>query len=195
MILLLFFKMSFASRSYCLYCRAVAIAPNSKWFATTSISGRCAVTYFERMLVAHYSKLNITHTHENVYKHLAQARPGYNFSFKCHREANTIFPVNGVAFHPDGGFATCGNDNAVMFWDEGSRQRLANKPLPVQLLSGPPGLGGLVDCQFSRSGARIAVAAAYDWSRGPEAYYPESAVFVATVPSYAVRLRPRTTRR
>lgn len=55
-------------------------------------------------------------------------QPG-RFAFKCHRartpEEDVVYPVNALAFHPGGTFATGGSDGFVGLWDRHRKKRIA----------------------------------------------------------------------
>jgi len=138
--------------------RAIEVAPNGTWFGVTSIEGRCAVVHFD----------------ESV-------RESADFSFKCHRQGDDVYPVNDISFHPNGTFLTVGNDNCLPIWDKESRSRLRHSSLPA----GP----GTVRGRFSPNGEMMAIALAYDWSQGPSKY-DRSPGHVVIAPSGNIERRP-----
>jgi mRNA export factor len=139
--------------------RALDVATNLTWFAVTSVEGRCSVVHFE-----------------------TDASSG-DFTFKCHRVRGTdIYPVNDVHFHPTtGAFATVGNDGVYNFWDKESRNRLKSHDIPLTK--------GLIRGRFNHDGSLFAVAASYDWSRGPANYSAEASVYVHVTTQQEVTLR------
>jgi len=85
------------------------------------------------------------------------------FAFKCHRQDSTAYPVNAVAFHHSGTFATAGGDGVVCFWDKDIKQRL----------KGFPSINKPITCaNFNAAGNLFAYASSYDWSKGSSFYAP-----------------------
>lgn len=117
--------------------RSVAAFPDKSGFAVGSIEGRCG----------------IMHVDKNDEKK--------NFAFKCHRDGNDVYPVNGINFHPTGTFATCGGDGTFNFWDKDIKQRLKSfqkMPLPISV------------GKFNSRGDIFAYSASYDWGKGASGY-------------------------
>ena len=79
-------------------CRTVKYFPDGNGIALGSTEGRVAVEFLEELgLPAKMKK----------------------YAFKCHRQGDTVYPVNCIAFHPIyGTFATGGCDGTVgtCFW-------------------------------------------------------------------------------
>ncbi|KAI9142924.1 WD40-repeat-containing domain protein [Paraphysoderma sedebokerense] len=127
--------------------RTVSCFPNGTGFAVGSIEGRVAIQYVE------------------------DKDAGSNFSFKCHRQGNDVYPINSISFHPiHGTFATCGGDGHFNFWDKDSKQRL-KQYAPATAGSGPTAAQTSIpiSCSaFNRNGNIFAYAVSYDWSRGHE---------------------------
>jgi cell cycle arrest protein BUB3 len=73
-------------------------------YATASIEGRVAIDYF------------------------SAEQQDRKYAFKCHRATidgvHTVWPVNCIAFHPIGTFATGGCDGYVNVWDGQNKKRL-----------------------------------------------------------------------
>jgi mRNA export factor len=101
--------------------RTIACFPDGSGFAVGSIEGRCAVMHVEEK-----DKKN-------------------DFAFKCHRDGNDIYPVNSIAFHPYGTFATAGGDGTYCFWDKDARQKLKAFSKVYVLF---PGFSGNVEVLF-----------------------------------------------
>jgi mRNA export factor len=81
--------------------RCVSCFPDQTGFAVGGIEGRVGVQYVQKIP-------NKDH-----------------FAFKCHRQDNNVFSVNGLAFNNTyGTFATVGSDGVVNFWDKGMYERL-----------------------------------------------------------------------
>lgn len=59
-----------------------------------------------------------------------QAQQEQKYAFKCHRRGDAVFPVNAMAFHPRGTFASGGCDGVVSVWDGGNKKRLWQSPAP-----------------------------------------------------------------
>ena len=59
-----------------------------------------------------------------------QAQQEQKYAFKCHRRGDAVFPVNAMAFHPRGTFASGGCDGVVSVWDGGNKKRLWQTPAP-----------------------------------------------------------------
>jgi len=122
--------------------RCIAAFPDMTGFCLGSIEGRVAV------------------------HHVNDRDATKNFAFKCHREANDIYAVNSLTFHPTyGTFATTGSDGTFNFWDKDSRQRLkaftkCSAPIPCG--------------SFNKEGSIFAYAVSYDWSKGSEHYNPRT---------------------
>lgn len=83
--------------------RCVELCPDNTGFIIGSIEGRVGVEY------------------------ISQEKKGY--SFKCHRQTvdgkTYIFPVNSIAFHPYGTFATGGCDGVICVWDGIKKKRIS----------------------------------------------------------------------
>jgi cell cycle arrest protein BUB3 len=73
--------------------RTVRFFPDGNGIALGSVEGRCAVEFFEELGLPAKMK---------------------RYAFKCHRQGDTVYPVNCIAFHPRyGTFASGGCDGAV----------------------------------------------------------------------------------
>jgi cell cycle arrest protein BUB3 len=73
--------------------RTVRFFPDGNGIALGSVEGRCAVEFFEELGLPAKMK---------------------RYAFKCHRQGETVYPVNCIAFHPRyGTFASGGCDGAV----------------------------------------------------------------------------------
>lgn len=98
-------------------------------------------------------------------QHIREENKASNFSFKCHRkesanrtEPSQIYSVNSLAFHPtQGTFVTAGSDGTMSSWDKDNKVRLK----AFESKGGP-----ITATTFNRTGAILAYAVSYDWSRG-----------------------------
>ena len=73
-------------------------------------------------------------------QHVDDAHATKNFTFKCHRDGNDVYPVNSMAFHPQyGTFCSAGSDGTFNFW---VCLQIAVRPLlQIEVLfEGPAGL-------------------------------------------------------
>ncbi|KAL9685384.1 hypothetical protein QQ045_022834 [Rhodiola kirilowii] len=142
--------------------RCVAAFPDQKGFLVGSLEGRVGV------------------------HHLDDAQQNKNFTFKCHRDGNSIYGINSLNFHPvHHTFATAGSDGVVTFWDKDSKQRLkalerCQAPIPCSA--------------FNNDGSIIAYSVCYDWSRGAEKHNPATAkthIFLHMPHEQEVKARPK----
>jgi len=109
-----------------------------------------------------------------------------NFSFKCHRENNSvdIYAVHDISFHPVfGTFATAGANGNFAFWDKDAKQRLKNfgnadQPVPC--------------AGFNDDGTLFGYAVSYDWSKGQENYDPSKGhhILIHSVEEQEVKNKP-----
>ena len=126
-------------------CKCVATWPNTKGYAVGSIEGRVAI------------------------QHIQSVPRKDNFAFKCHRINNNsrrtseVYPVTGLAFHPNGAFATVGSDGGYSFWDKDSRHRLKK----FQSIKTP-----ITCCAFNANGSLFAYGVGYDWNKGASGHNP-----------------------
>jgi cell cycle arrest protein BUB3 len=111
--------------------RCVRMNPGAKSFVCGSIEGRCAIEYVDSMSA------------ENMNK---------GYSFKCHRRGDVMYPVNALAYHPSGMFASGGSDGTVKVWDGDHRK---------QRLSLPPFEHPIAALAFNNVGSLLAVAASH----------------------------------
>jgi mRNA export factor len=130
--------------------RCVAAFPDASGFAIGSVEGRVGIHYVD------------------------DSNAAKNFAFKCHRDVQkatnhgrygqakteppaTIYPVNAIAFHRIGTFATCGSDGVFNFWDKDKKQRLKQFAKNTDSIS----------CgSFNVMGDVFAYAVSYDWCKG-----------------------------
>lgn len=119
-------------------CKTIKAFPDQKGYAMGTIEGRVQICYLD-------SKMT-----------------GSNFAFKCHRQENSVFAVNDIAFHGGfGTFATSGMDGNNIIWDKENRTRVKN----FKKMNHP------ITCStFSKDGNVFAYATGYDWSQGPQGY-------------------------
>ena len=122
--------------------RCVSAFPDNTGFAVGSIEGRVAIHYLQKV-------------------------PGKeSFAFKCHRQENSVYAVNAIAFHePFGTFATVGSDGVVNFWDKDNKQRLKGFP-PIQR--------SITCAAFNTHGNLFAYSSSYDWSKGASFHQPQT---------------------
>ena len=140
--------------------RTIKCFPDQSGFALGSIEGRVAIQY--------------------VQDHQASK----NFAFKCHRDNgnNDIYPVNSIAFHKYGTFATAGSDGTFHFWDKDSKQRL--KQFPKQSAS-------ISACCFNAPGDMFAYAVSYDWCKGSEHANPTNKIRLHDTKDNEIQKRPK----
>eukprot|EP00171_Calliarthron_tuberculosum_P010947 IDg10947t1 len=120
--------------------RCLATFPDSMGYAVGSIEGRVSID------------------------HIQEQDRKSDFAFKCHRESDTIYPVNSIAFHEEfGTFATAGSDGGFNFWDKDNKHRLKQ----FSRLNQPITAGA-----FSHDGSIYAYAVGYDWSKGAAHHNP-----------------------
>lgn len=116
----------------------VACMPGDVGFVTSSIEGRLAVDYFNPSPEVQANK----------------------YAFKSHRQDDTIYPINALAFNPiHNTFATGGSDKTVNLWDPNAKKRIKSYSKfknSVQSIA------------FSDDGDQMAVA----YSKGPEEAEP-----------------------
>merc|ERR1711933_226036 len=132
--------------------RAVKISYCMRYFASSSVEGRVAIEYFDPV--------------ENN-----NAR----YAFKCHRVkeasgAETMHPVNSIAFHPGyDTFATGGSDGGVCVWDGAAKKRRWRLD---------PFSTGVSSLDFSHDGGTMAIGVSYTWDQGENASAPAPQVIV-----------------
>lgn len=137
--------------------RNVRIFHDEKFFAVSSIEGRCAIRC-------------VNEADDKAVDPTGKSK--FSFAFKCHRDEKYIYSVNSVDCSPVNKyysvFATCGSDGTFTFWDKDKRQRIKeynrNNKLPI------------VDCKYNGAGDLFAYAHSYDWSRGAENYDQQNMV-------------------
>jgi mRNA export factor len=135
--------------------RCVSCFPDSTGFAVGSIEGRVGIHY--RQKVAGKD----------------------SFAFKCHRQDQSVFSVNAIAFNNQfGTFATVGSDGVVNFWDKDNKQRLKGfnpiaRPIPC--------------AQFNAQGNLFAYGSSYDWSKGSTNVQQGNEIFIHCVVEEEVR--------
>ena len=71
--------------------------------------------------------------------------------------------MTGLAFHPNGAFATVGSDGGYSFWDKDSRHRLKK----FQSIKTP-----ITCCAFNANGSLFAYGVGYDWHKGASGHNP-----------------------
>lgn len=141
--------------------RCIKLFPDETGFATASIEGRVAIDYFN------------------------PDEQDRKYAFKCHRApidgVHTVWPVNCIAFHPIGTFATGGCDGFVNIWDGQNKKRIC------QLHKYPTSIASL---DFSSDGEHLAIASSYTYEEG-EKDHPLDQVFVRQVTETEVKPKAR----
>ncbi|ELR24656.1 WD domain, Gbeta repeat-containing protein [Acanthamoeba castellanii str. Neff] len=141
--------------------RCVKLFPDDTGYATASIEGRVAIDYF------------------------SAEQQDRKYAFKCHRATidgvHTVWPVNCIAFHPIGTFATGGCDGYVNVWDGQNKKRLC------QFHKYPTSIASL---DFSSDGQYLAIASSYTFEEG-ERDHPLDQVFVRQVAEAEVKPKAR----
>jgi cell cycle arrest protein BUB3 len=132
--------------------RAVKVSYDMKYYASSSVEGRVAIEYFDQQ--------------ENLQK---------RYAFKCHRVkeasgAETVLPVNTLAFHPGyDTFATGGSDGGVCIWDGTAKKRTWRlNPFETSVSS----------LDFSSDGGTMAIGMSYTHDQGEKANVPGPQVVV-----------------
>eukprot|EP00898_Chlorokybus_atmophyticus_P000287 jgi/Chlat1/1259/Chrsp115S00762 len=143
--------------------RSIRCYPDNTGYALASVEGRVAMEYFD----------------------LGEAVQAKKYAFKCHRQTkagrDTVFPVNAIAFHPCGTFATGGCDGFINVWDGANKKRL------YQYSRYPTSIAALA---FNSNGTLLAVASSYTYEQG-ERDHPLDAIFVRNVSPVEVTPKPR----
>lgn len=116
--------------------RDIRTTTTGQGYATSSVEGRIAVEFFDASDEVQAQK----------------------YAFKCHRQViegiDTVYPVNGLAFHPiHGTFASIGADAAVSIWDPLAKKRIKQYAKTPSALS----CGAI-----SSDGAFLAVASGFE---------------------------------
>lgn len=116
--------------------RDVRTTVSGQGYATSSVEGRIALEFFDASDEVQAQK----------------------YAFKCHRQVvdgiDTVYPVNGMAFHPiHGTFASIGADAAVSIWDPLAKKRIKQYGRAPSALS----CGAI-----SSDGAFLAVASGFE---------------------------------
>jgi cell cycle arrest protein BUB3 len=98
--------------------RDIRCMPSGDGFAISSVEGRVAVEFFDASSESQAKK----------------------YAFKCHRQVidgiDTVYPVNGMAFHPvHATFASLGGDAVVSIWDPLAKKRIRQYPKMASPLS------------------------------------------------------------
>jgi mRNA export factor len=143
--------------------RCVSCFPDQTGFAIGSIEGRVGIQYVQKIA-------NKDH-----------------FAFRCHRNENNVYSVNGIAFHQQfGTLATVGSDGVVTFWDKDNKQRLKAFN-PIQQT---------IPCAaFNAHGNLFAYASSYDWSKGSSFYTPGTPNEIYIHPTSEDEIKPKNSRK
>lgn len=144
--------------------RTVACFPDAKGYVMGSIEGRVAVEYFDPDATVQANK----------------------FAFKCHRDkapAETIYPVNAVAFHPKASiFATGGSEGIVNMWDPSRKKRVCQirplhaSPSPIDNL--PRYETGVASMGFNFDGSLLAIGVSYNYEQGERDNKPAESIYI-----------------
>jgi len=134
--------------------RIVRCFPDGTGYAVGSCEGRVAIEYFD--------------TDPNVQKK--------KYAFKCHRKtengAQTLFPVNALAFHPIyGTFASGGCDGVVNVWDGFAKKRICQYPRYQT---------SIAYLDYNKDGTKLAVTQSYTFESG-ERDHPSDTVFIRPI--------------
>lgn len=131
--------------------RTVRFFPDGNGIALGSIEGRVAVEFLEELGLAPKMK---------------------KYAFKCHRQGDTVYPVNCISFHPRfGTFATGGCDGTVVTWDGLHKKKLTTLP---QFASSIAALA------WNHDGSELAIASSYTYEDG-EREHPRDEIFIRPV--------------
>jgi mRNA export factor len=137
--------------------RCVRVFHDQRFFAVTSIEGRCAIRC-------------VNEADDKATEPSNPAKSRFAFAFKCHRDDKYIYSVNAIDCQPKSQyhsvFATGGSDGVYTFWDKDKRQRLKEFPRGNRT--------PVVDVKYNPGGDLCAYAYSYDWSKGAENYNPQA---------------------
>ncbi len=139
--------------------RCVRLMPDESGFTASSVAGKVAVEYIDE------SK-------------------GTKYGFRCHRQGKngeTVYPVNTLACHPFGTFASGGCEGTVCIWDAQNKKRLAS-------FSGYP--DSIASLSFNAAGDLLAIASSYTFEDG-ERPHSSDAIYVRPITDTDVKPRPR----
>jgi cell cycle arrest protein BUB3 len=144
--------------------RCIRCNPRGDGYVLASIEGRVAVEYIDH----------------------SEAVQSQQYAFKCHRKTQngveTLYPVNAVAFHPLGTFATGGCDQIVNVWDGFSKKRLA------QYSKYPTSIASL---DFNTDGSLLAIGSSYTYEQGEQDNSIPDEIFVRRVKQTDVTPKPK----
>lgn len=128
--------------------RCISFFPDGTGIALGSIEGRVAVEFLEELGVPTDRK---------------------KYAFKCHRQHDTVYPVNAIAFHPRfGTFATGGCDGTVVTWDGRNKKKLTTIPKFATSVAA---------LAFNHDGTLLAVASSYTFEEG-ERDHPQDEIYI-----------------
>jgi len=100
------------------------------------------------------------------------------YAFKCHRQNDTVYPVNCLEFHPTyGTFATGGCDGTVVTWDGVAKKKIAS------LGKFPTSIAALA---FASDGSEVAIASSYTYEEG-EREHPRDEIYVRGLTALEVK--------
>jgi mRNA export factor len=179
--------------------RCVSCFPDQTGFAIGSIEGRVGIQYVQKVG-------NKDH-----------------FAFKCHRNENNVYSVNGIAFQQQfGTFATVGSDGVVTFWDKVGETTeefwtisssvqwdvnffsalliyvycfLFPKDNKQRLKAFNPIQQTIPCAAFNAHGNLFAYASSYDWSKGSSFYAPGTPNEIYIHPTAEDEIKPKNSRK
>lgn len=128
--------------------RVCRFFPDGSGLAIGSVEGRVAIEFLDELGVS--------------------SKDMKKYAFKCHRSDDTVYPVNAIAFHPIGTFATGGCDGAVVTWDCLNKKKLTAFP------KFPTSIAFLA---FNKDGTELAIASSYTFEQG-ELDHPKDEIFI-----------------
>ena len=138
--------------------RVIKFFHDGTGLALGSIEGRVAIEYLEELGLDSGGKKK--------------------YAFKCHRVAETVYPVNAIAFHPTlGTFATGGCDGTVVTWDGRNKKKLTSIPkFPTSVAA----------MTFNADGSELAIASSYTFEEG-EREHPRDEIYIREILNYEVK--------
>lgn len=138
--------------------RVIRFFHDGTGLALGSIEGRVAIEYLEELGLDSGGKKK--------------------YAFKCHRVAETVYPVNAIAFHPTlGTFATGGCDGTVVTWDGRNKKKLTSIPkFPTSVAA----------MTFNSDGSELAIASSYTFEEG-DRDHPRDEIYIREMLNYEVK--------
>lgn len=155
--------------------RVCRFFPDGSGLAVGSIEGRVAIEFLDELGVSckgeffNYFTSISSEILTRVYPFIKHVNTGMKkYAFKCHRSDDTVYPVNAIAFHPFGTFATGGCDGAVVTWDCLNKKKLTAFP------KFPTSIACLT---FNQDGTELAIASSYTFEQG-DLDHPKDEIFI-----------------